>query len=435
MNWWITFAVGLPLVFGLFFVGTPIFVAFLIANLAGILYFFGPSAYGLFANSIFDTTTTSALTTIPLFILLGEVLFRSGSVEVMLQSVDKLLGRVRGRQYTLAILLSVIFGALSGAAIGVVAMLGRALYPSMIRMGYDARVSAGTILAGASLAPIIPPSVLVIIIGTLADVSIARLLIAGIVPGIVLALLFFGYITLRIRLDGSLAPTDADIAPARNLREVLVALGRGLPFVVVVLAVLGTVLFGIATPSESGATGVIGALLVAAYYRKLTWRLVWEATFSAASISSVILVIMASSKMFSQLLAFTGTTQQLTRIVGDLGLAPMLMLLLLMLLPFVFCMFIDQIALLLIIIPIYTPLLGPLGFDPVWFWTLMLINVTVGGMTPPFGYTLFALNGAVPSLSVPEIFRAAWPFVGLFVLGMAILAVFPGIVTVLPGLM
>jgi len=428
-------AIGVPLVLGLFFTGAPIFAAFLIANLVGVLFLLGEPGFGLFANSIFDTATTTALATIPLFILIGEILFRSGSVEILLESVEQLVGRIRGRQFILAVVLAVIFGALSGAAMGVVAMLARSLYPSMVQMGYSQRMSAGTILAGASLAPIIPPSVLVIIIGSIADVSIARMLIAGIVPGVLMAIIFLVYILGRVYLDSSLAPIDSGQSGSLGFGEAMAALGRTLPFLLVIFAVLGVVLSGIATPSESGATGVIGALLVAAYYRKLTWRMVWESTRSAAGIASIILVIMASSKMFTQLLAFTGTTQQMTQFVADLGLHPAAMLFIMLALPFVLCMFVDQIALLLIIIPVYAPLLGPLGFDPIWFWIIMLINVTVGGMTPPFGYTMFAFKGAAPDVALNDIFAAAWPFVGLFVLGMVILATFPALVTFLPGLM
>ncbi|MFO0987283.1 MAG: TRAP transporter large permease subunit [Alphaproteobacteria bacterium] len=434
MTWWLALGIGLAFLLSLFALGVPIFVAFLIVNIAGVLAFFGPAGFGLFANSIFTTATTTALVTAPLFVLMGELLFRSGAMEVVLNSLDRLIGRIRGRQYVLCILLSAILGALSGAAIAVAGMLGRSLLPAMLNRGYDRKLSAGTILGGASLDPVIPPSVLAIIIGTLADVSIAALLIAGIVPGLVLALLFLVYVLIRVWRDPSLAPEPArDEGPARGSKTMAVV--RMAPAGLVFFMVIGLIMLGIATPSEAAATGALGALVVAALYRALRLAAIVEALKSAVNVAGQILLIMCSAVMFSQLLTFTGATTELTKIVTGLELGRPLMLLLMMALPFVLFMFLDQVALMLVIIPIYQPLLKILGFDAVWFWTLFLINAAAGALTPPFGYVLFALKSAAPELSMGEIFSASWPFVWLLVLGIAIFALFPPIVTFLPSLM
>ncbi|MCY4548649.1 MAG: TRAP transporter large permease [Defluviicoccus sp.] len=436
MVWWGTLSGGLAVLLAAFMTGAPIFIAFLVINIAGVLLVLGQPGFGMVANSIFETTNIAALSAIPLFILMGELLFRSGSIDILFDSVDKLVGKVRGRQYVLCILLSTIFGALSGAAMGVAAMMARTLYPGMIERKYDSRLSTGAILAGASLAPIIPPSVLVIIIGTLADVSIAGLLIAGIVPGLLLSGMFLIYIFARVRADPELAPYgDSDTAPEVSLWEMVVAVLRVLPFAIIIFCVMGFILLGVATPSESAATGVLGALLTAIYYRKLSWKMVSESVSSAAFITSMILVIMASSKMFSQLLAFTGSTRELTSLIVTLDFEPYVMLFIMMLIPFILCMFIDQIALMLVVIPIYQPLLQTLGFDPIWFWLIMLLNVTVGGITPPFGYTMFAFKGSAPQVPLKDIFNATWPFVGIFLVGMIVIAAFPPLATWLPGLL
>ena len=436
MVWWGTLSGGLALLLAAFMTGAPIFIAFLVINIAGVLLVLGQPGFGMVANSIFETTNIAALSAIPLFILMGELLFRSGSIDILFDSVDKLVGKVRGRQYVLCIVLSTIFGALSGAAMGVAAMMARTLYPGMIERNYDSRLSTGAILAGASLAPIIPPSVLVIIIGTLADVSIAGLLIAGIVPGLMLSGMFLIYIFARVRANPGLAPYgDSDTAPEVSLWEMVVAVLRVLPFALIIFCVMGFILLGVATPSESAATGVLGALLTAVYYRKLNWKMISESVASAAFITSMILVIMASSKMFSQLLAFTGSTRELTSLIVTLDFEPYAMLFIMMLIPFILCMFIDQIALMLVVIPIYQPLLGTLGFDPIWFWLIMLLNVTVGGITPPFGYTMFAFKGSAPHVPLKDIFNATWPFVGIFLVGMAVIAAFPPLATWLPGLL
>lgn len=319
---------------------------------------------------------------------------------------------------------------------GVAAMMARTLFPGMLNRGYDARMSTGAILAGASLAPIIPPSVLVIIIGTLANVSIAGLLIAGILPGLMLAGMFLVYTLGRVRLNPQLAAEDVATSAVKvSAGEKVRAVIRVMPFAMIIFCVMGLILLGVATPSESAATGVIGALATAAYYRKLDWKMFSESLASAAYIASMILVIMASSKMFSQLLAFTGSTRELTQVVASLDLSAYVMLFIMMLIPFILCMFIDQIALMLVVIPIYQPLIQSLGFDPIWFWLLMLLNVTVGGITPPFGYTIFAFKGATDRVNLQQVFSATWPFVGIFLIGMLVIAAFPPIATYLPTLL
>lgn len=426
---------GVGLLLALMATGLPVFTAFLCINLLAVAVIMGPVGYGLFANSLYETTTSQSLVTIPLFILMGEILFRSNSVEVLFKSIDTLVGRVRGRQYILSILLATVFSTLSGAAMGVAAMLGRSLLPGMIARGYDPRLSAGTILAGASLAPLIPPSVLVIIIGTLAGVSIAGLLIAGILPGLMFAAIFLIYCFVRTWRDPSLAPQENSTGPTATASDKLWALVRIIPFSIIILMVMGLILMGIATPTESGAMGVIGSLITAAIYRNLSVRMVLEVLSSSAKVSAMILFIMASSKLFSQLLAFTGGATAVTEWVVALDVSRWMMLLLLMALPFLLCMFIDQIALMLIVIPIYLPIVESLEFDPIWFWLLFLVNITVGGMTPPFGYTLFALKSAWSEASLGTVFSAAWPFVLLYVLGMIILALVPGLTTLLPSLL
>ena len=433
MAWSAILAGGLTLLLAAFLTGMPIFVAFLAINTAGILVVFGDRGFGLIANSIFDSGSIVALSAIPLFILMGELLNRSGSVDLLFRSMDKLVGRVPGRQYVLTIFLSVIFGALSGAAMAVAAMMSRSLYPTMIARGYDPKLSMGAILAGASLAPIIPPSVLVIVIATLADISVAKLLIAGIVPGLVLAGAFLLYISLRVSFDPKLAPEEPGPRIKVTLVEKLIAIGQMLPFSIIIFLVIGLILLGIATPTESAATGVVGAMIVSAINRRFNLKVAYEALGSAAFITSMIIVIVASSNMFGQLLAITGSTGQLVKYVSDLTADPNLLLFLMMLIVFVLCMFIDQIAIMLIIVPIVKPIVAALGFDPIWFWTLILINLTVGGITPPFGYTMFAFKGGAPEVPLSSIFSSVWPFVLLFVAVGILIVFFPSIATYLPS--
>lgn len=383
MEWYTTLILGMAILFVLFLSGAPIFLAFLAAILLGVYFVIGPAGFPLFANSVLDTATTTSLASIPLFILMGELLFRSGTMDVLFDSIDKLVGKVRGRQYVLVVVLSAVFGALSGVAMAVAAMLGRAIMPGMHDRGYDRSIAAGLIIGGASLAPIIPPSLLAIIVGSLADVSIAKLLIAGVIPGLFIGGIFLVYVFVRIGMNPSLAPGNvagerAEVTPM----EKLIAIVRTMPFLIVIFSVMGFIMLGIATPSESAATGVFGSLLTAAIYRKLSLQMILDSLMAAIKVSAMILAIMAMSKMFTQLLAFTGATGELVNLVANLGYSPIVMLLIMLAVPFILCMFIDTIAVILLTIPIYQPVVTALEFDPVWFWLLFLVNITLGAITP-----------------------------------------------------
>jgi tripartite ATP-independent transporter DctM subunit len=436
MDWLLSLSVGLGLLMVVLLAGMPIFLGFLALNLAGVLFFFGPSGFGLFINSVTDTATSGSLSTIPLFIFMGEILFRSGAVDVLFDSVDRMIGKVRGRLYLLVVTLSTLFGALSGSAVAVVAMLGRTLLPQMIDRGYDKKLSAALIQGGASLAPIIPPSLLAVIIGSMADVSVSGLLLAGIIPGMMLAGMMVAWVFVQVWRRPDLAPSDTGDREPLSWAELGFCLGRMLPFGIVIFSVMGLMLMGIATPSEAAATGCVGAMITAAIYRKLSLGMLKAALMSSVAVSAMILIIVAVSVLFGQLLAFTGATRDLVSFTAGLDLHPMLMFLLLMLVPFVLCMFIDQIAFMLVAIPIYAPLVKALEFDPIWFWTLFSINLTVGSLTPPFGYTMFALRAAAPKhITLQEVFAASWPVTWLFLLGMAIMTTFPAIITFLPALL
>jgi tripartite ATP-independent transporter DctM subunit len=263
-------------------------------------------------------------------------------------------------------------------------------------------------LAGACLDPIIPPSVLAILIATLAEISTASLLIAGIIPGLLLMCLFLIYVLYRVWRDPSLAPDVVlDMADGKSKTSVTLAILRIFPCAFVFFMVMGLIMFGVATPTEAAATGVFGAIVVAFIYGKFSLRMIAEALTTAATVSALLLVIMCCAVMFSQLLTFTGATRAVAELVAHLDMPAVVMLFAMMALPFFLFMFLDQLALMLVLIPIYQPLLKLFAFDPIWFWTLFLIVATVGGLTPPFGYVLFALKSAAPDLPTTEIYRAS----------------------------
>ncbi len=432
----LTLSVALLILVGLLVGGAPVFVAFLVVNILGVLVFFGPSGFGLFANSMFTTANIDTLAAVPLFIVMGEVLFRSGAMEVLFSSLDRLVGRVRGRQYILCVLLSAILGALSGAAMAVAGLLGRSLYPAMVKRGYNPRLAAGTILGGASLDPIIPPSVLAVILATIAQVSTGKLLIAGAGPGILLTGMFLVYVVFRVWRDPSLAPDISEDQRSSEVR-VIVAILQMLPACFIFFLVMGLVMLGIATPTEAAATGVFGAVVLAYFYGGLSFDTLRESLYTGVTVSSLLLLIMCSAVMFSQLLTFAGAPQAFGELVAVMKLPAAAMIFIMLALPFLLhiFLFLDQIALLFVLVPIYKPILAVYGVNEIWFFTMLLIVATVGGISPPFGYTLFAMKSTLPETSMSELYRAAWPFVWIICLGIVIVAIFPSIVTFLPELM
>ena len=406
--------------------GLPIFLVFLTVNVAIVLFQIGPSGYGMFVNSMLNTATTQALATIPLFILMGEIIFRAGAVERLFNSIQLVVGFVPGRQNVVTMMLAAVLSALSGASMAVAAMLGRTVLPTLLNQGYPRKISAGTILAGASLAPIVPPSVLVIILGTLAEESIAKLLVAGILPGLFLAVIFTGFIIFRSR--GFDQGTDIDQGETSPFKDTM-------PLLFLIALVLGAILTGIATPTEAASVGVLGSLCVARLYKSLNIELLVESIFESAKLGCMIILIMICAKFFSQLLAMSGIAGGLQSLLAMFSDSPYLLLFVVMIVPFLLCMLIDQIALLLIIVPLYKSLMDLMPVEPLVFWFLLLVNITVGGITPPFGYTLFALKGATNLISMQDIYRSVLPFVMIYFCFCILLVLNPWIVTLIPSLL
>ncbi len=425
-------ALGLAVKISLFLSGLAVYLCFILLIGGAIIFLFGPAGFGMIANSMFAVTTTEALTTVPLYILMGEILLRSGSIDALFAQIDKLVGGIRGRQYHMALTLSAILGAPAGSGIAVAAMLGRSVMRPMIRRGYDKQLTAGVMMGGALLAPIIPPSVLAIIIGTIADVSIADLLISGIIPGIVLTFFYILIVVWKVWRNPALAPEETYVAPTRQ--EKVMALARMIPFSLIIFVSVGLIMVDFATASEAAALGVLAALVESFWYRKMGWRDYLQAAGKSAVLSAVILIIIATAILLGQVLAFTGVVQDLGNAIVASKASHLLLFFFLMLLPFILCIFVDQIAIMMILIPIYDPLIKTAGFDAVWFWMQFLIIMVAGSITPPFGYIIFALKAAVPEVSLTELYPPAWLFTFVTLAGVALFAVFPELITFLPKL-
>ena len=311
------------------------------------------------------------------------------------------------------------------------ALIASTLYPDMERRGYDPRLSIGVITSSGLLAAIIPPSALAVLLASLAGVSAGRLLVAGLLPGLMIAGIYAVYIGVRAYLNPSLTPSYPYESVSWTERFILA--GKLLPLGVVVFSVMGFILLGIATPSEAAATGALAAIVVTALYRRLDFKVLANSVMGVVRIAAMVLLIVAGAKGFGQVLAMTGATQGLLEFVTGLDVNPTTLLLLIQFAVIILGLFIDPVAIMLITIPIVAPLIPAFGWDPIWFYILFLINIVIGNESPPFGLTLFVVKGVLPHIPIGTIFRAQIPFIIMDAAAMGILIMFPQIVLWLPN--
>jgi tripartite ATP-independent transporter DctM subunit len=434
LPWYATLGIAFGLLILMTLSGMPLFTGFLLLNAIGVVLFFGPAAYGMFANSLFDTLTSEALVAVPLFLLMGELLSKSRAIEELYEALDVLLGQMRIKLYALSVALATILGTMSGSAMADAAILSRTIYPGLVARGYDRKIGAGLIMAGATLAPIIPPSILAIVLATLANISVGKLLISGLLPGLMLAALLLSYVWLRVVFDPSKAPPRDPDAVQPSMMARGGALLRLVPFSGVIFMVVGVIMFGIASPTEAAATGAFAALLVSIYLRTFSPRLVWQSLFLAARTSTTIFAILMSANLFGQLLSYTGAPEGMLQLVEHLRLSPSAVFWTLIFISFISCMFLSQTEYMLISVPVFLPIVTAAGFDEIWFWMTYLVTITIGGMTPPFGMTMFVFKAST-DMTMSEVYDATWPFVAVLMVGVVVMFLFPPIVTVLPSLM
>lgn len=426
--------VGLLLVF--MALSIPVAFSFFAVSIIGMLVFIGGEA-GLaqITANVTSSVTLFVFVPIPLFLLMGELFFHTGLAVRVFDAFDALFGRLPGRLSYLTVAGGTVFATLSGTSMGSTAMLGALMVPEMSRRGYKRYMSMGPILGTGGLAIIIPPSGLAVLLGSIAKVDIGRLLIAGVLPGLILALLYAAMIYVQVRLDPDAAPRyDVDEATwGTKLRLVATHL---LPMALIVFMVIGLMILGIATPSESAAFGVLGVLILAVAFRSLTWKAIVDSLRGTLRVTAMVLFVVMASSTFSQILAISGATAGLTDWVVSIDMAPLVILIAMFLILLTMGMLMDQVSIMLITIPIFFPLAQSLGFDLIWFSIVMLLALEISGVTPPFGLGLFVMLGVAPrGTTLWEVARAAFPFVGCDLALFALLIAFPAIAIYLPGLM
>jgi tripartite ATP-independent transporter DctM subunit len=435
MEWFEALALLLGTIMLLMAIGMPIALAFLAANILGAWIFMGGERGVMqLLNNGLGSLTTYALMPIPLFLLMGEIFFHTGLGGRMFNAIDKLLGRLPGRLSYVTVLGGTAFSTLSGSSMGSTALLGSLMVPEMSRRGYKSHMSIGPILGTGGLAIIIPPSALAVLLATLARIDVAALLIAGVIPGLILAGFYMATIWLQTRIDPTAAPAY-DVEPLATTAKLVLLVREVLPMVSVMAIIIVLMIQGFVTPSEAAAFGALGALILAAIFRCLTWEAMKKSVIGALKVTLMAYLIVFGSATFSQLLAFSGASRGLVNWATGFELAPLAMLLVMFAVLLLLGMFMEQISIMLLTVPIFFPLAQTLGFDPIWFGLIMLLSLEISFTTPPFGLLLFVMKGvAPPGTTMREIYTSAFPFIFCSLLLVALLVMFPQLALWLPSI-
>ena len=414
--------IGFPISF------TLIFLGFVFGYLG-----FGKLVFYLMTLQFSMVMTEQALAAVPLFVFMGIMMENAGLMERLFSSVQLMLSRVRGALFYAVLFVSVIFAAATGIVGASVTILGIMAAKSMNKSGYDVRLAAGTITAGGTLGILIPPSIMLVVMGPIMEIPVTDLFAAAIIPGIMLALLYAAYVTIRCALNPKLGPVlpveDRATSMLEVFKEFLIGL---LPPALLVFAALGSILFGYATPTEAAGCGAVGSLLLALAYRKLTLPKLQEALVKTLEISALIMVLVAASNFFGSVFSRLGTPMVLTEFLLQLEMNRYIILGIVLAMIFLLGWPLEWVPIVLIIIPIILPLIEELGFNLTWFAILVAVNLQTAWLSPPVALSAYFLKGVVPEWDLKDIYVGMMQFMVLQVIGLILIVIFPQIALWLP---
>jgi tripartite ATP-independent transporter DctM subunit len=443
MEWYYALSFLLGMILFFMFLGIPVALAFIAANMIGATYFMGGSGdifrqmtrgIGQLTNQALPTVTSFNLMPVPMFLLMGEIFFFTGLANKMFGAVDRLMGKIPGRLSFVTVGGGTAFATLSGSSLGSTALLGSLMVPEMQKRGYKKHMAIGPILGTGGLAMLIPPSALAVLLATLSNLDVGKLLIAGLMPGLILACMYALMILAMCLWDPEAAPSY-EVEDASFGEKMRLLFTDILPMMSIVLGVIILIMQGWATPSESAAFGCLGVLVLAVIYRKLTWDSFVNSVTGALKVTTLALLIIFGSATFSNLLAFSGASSGLIGWATSFEVDPLYMLLIMFCILLVLGMFMDQLSMMLLTVPIFFPLAETYGFDLIWFAVIVLLALEISFTTPPFGLLLFVMKGvAPPGTTMRDIYLAAMPYIGCSMLLVALLIAFPQIALWLPYL-
>ena len=413
---------------------------YLFVVLGGLGLFFGYLFWGaevgnLITTSTFNVLKNYTLLAIPLFIFMGSILENTGIAKRLFHALNINLGRVRGGLAVSALLISILFGASTGVVGATVVTMGVLFLPEMLKRNYNKEMSTGVICAGGTLGVLIPPSIMLILYGPAAGISVGKLFYAALIPGLLMGTLYIIYILVRSYTKSDFAPAVPKEELAQyTMKDKMVGLLHVLPVIIIVLSVLGSIWFGIAPPTEAAAVGCFAALIVAASYRELTFTVIKKSLYNTIQSSAMVYMIIIFAGFFVSVFMRLGGGAVVDQAIRAIPFNKWGIFIVMMLIVFVLGLLMDWIASILIIIPIFTPIASTLGFDPIWFATMVCVMYQTSFLTPPFAYSIFYLKGvAPPEIKTGDIMRGVWPFVGLQVLTLILCAIFPQLITWLPN--
>ena len=415
------------------FLGVEIFIALGVAGTLGILLFRGPDALTLAITSCFGQLTTFELLALPLFVLMGHVLGKSPIGGDLFNVATRWLSWLPGGLAIASIGACTVFGAVSGVSVAGVAAIGSMAVPQMLQRGYSTKIAAGSVVTAGALAMLIPPSVPFIIYSALTGESVAKLFIGGIVPGLVLATMLSIYVFIRVLISPELAPRSAELK--FSWRDRWKSLGRIWHTGILIFLVLGSIYLGVATPTEASALGAIGAFLIAGFvYGNMGFKRIVQLLREGMMISVAIMLIMGCAKIFGDYLNMVRVPEQMTNFFMSLNLPNLAMVLIIQGILIVGGMFVDAGSLMIITTPILLPLIKAMGYDPLWFGIVFVINLELAVVTPPVGLNLYTLRSCCPVLTVEEIIKASFPFLLVQLACLILFSVYPPLSLWLPNL-
>jgi tripartite ATP-independent transporter DctM subunit len=412
---------GMPIGFAMLLVGSTGF--FYLVRLSGAIHILASVPYGLISN--YDYCV------LPLFLLMGTIILNAGFGGTLFRLANAILGRLPGGLAIATIFACGIFSAISSSSIACALTIGLIAIPEMRKYKYDNALAAGSVAAGGTLDILIPPSGLFIIYGIMTEQSISKLFIAGMIPGIILALMFIVVVYIRVRLNPTLAPQGS----STTFREKMAALGECTEILLLCILILGGLIIGWFTPTEAGAIGAFGAILFSLIRRRLSWQGFKDSVIDTIRNTGMIFIIVMGALVFNTFLAVTTIPMELAEWVSGLALPPVMIIVIILLMYIVLGTFLDELAMILLTLPIFFPVVTKLGFDPIWFGVAVVLVVEMGMISPPVGMTMFVVKGIAPEISMQTIFKGVLPFVIAVAIMMALLIVFPNLALFLPKLM